>query len=404
MGRARHDLSLDAYSVKTPTDLPYGINLSVLAIPSFPSFFLRPPVVVGGIESLRAGSDYWLADDRLNVAFVWWELAALPAVWIKTLQLFDVLVAASPFIRGTLETHLSNVLTIPAIHPFSIPHEIKPSRARFGLSENTTIFVTSFEPSSDPERKNPFAAIDAFQRAFATESRANLIIKLNNAESGPLLPPILRRLGDKCNDDPRIRIMDETLSYSDVLALYASCDAFVSLHRSEGLGLGLIEAMTLGKPVIATAWSGNMAFMDHTNSCLVGYRLVPVNAALADYASLAGTATWADPDLDQAAAWMKRLVDNPEFRMSLGRKAAMDMTALQDEARKAKFADEIHAIWQNAAFLRGRDTAKKLEQLDEVRRALRQHEESALPYGKRLQKRIGRAADRHVSWRFRRPT
>ena len=82
-GRGRHDLSFDAYSAKSPVDLPYDINLAVLAIPSLPSFFLDPPAVLGSKESLQPGSHYWLADNRLNVAVVWWELAVLPDSWIR---------------------------------------------------------------------------------------------------------------------------------------------------------------------------------------------------------------------------------------------------------------------------------------------------------------------------------
>src|ERR1700730_17657181 len=84
--RPRHDLSFDSYSVKSPTDLPYAINLAVLAIPSLPSFFLDPPTVLESNESLQPGSHYWLADDRLNVAVVWWELAVLSDVWVRALE------------------------------------------------------------------------------------------------------------------------------------------------------------------------------------------------------------------------------------------------------------------------------------------------------------------------------
>ena len=403
-GRARHDLSLDAYAVKSPSDLPYGVNFSILGIPSLPSFFLRPPAVVGCKATLRPGSDYWLGGDRLNVALVWWELTVMPELWVRALELFDVVVAASPFIRATLETHLSNVLTIPAIHPFSLPDGITESRARFGLPKDVVLFVSSFEPRSDPERKNPFAAIAAFKLAFANDSRANLIIKLNNATgAGPILAPILAKLKHQCDHDPRIRIIDETLTYADVLALYASCDVFVSLHRSEGLGLGLMEAMALGKPVIATAWAGNMAFMNHTNSCLVRYKLIPVEATLQLYSKhrLASSAMWADPNLDEAAAWMAKLVDDPEMRASLGRRAAMSIVDLQQEARKAKWVDELRTISQNDAFLSGGNGRKRLDALEKVRLAERRQKESTLPYGKRLHKQLRRSVDRHLLWRFR---
>jgi len=295
-------------------------------------------------------------------------------------------------------------LTIPAVHPFCIPEGIVASRARFGLPDDVVLFVSSFEPTSDPERKNPFGAIDAFQRAFSNDSRANLVIKLNNATTaGANLLPILARLRDRCKGDPRIRIIDETLSYSDLLCLYGSCDVFVSLHRSEGFGFGLIETMALGKPAIATAWSGNMAFMNHTNSCLVRYKLIPVptDLLLYNWDLLGRSAYWADPDLEQAAAWMRKLVDNPELRISLGRRAAMDVIAFQEEARKARFVEEIAAAWRNVGFLPRRSTADKLSGLEEIRRARALQQESKISYGKRLRNQIRRVADRHLLWRIR---
>jgi len=299
---------------------------------------------------------------------------------------------------------LSNVPTIPAIHPFRIPDGIEASRARFGLPHDVVLFVSSFEPTSDPERKNPFAAIDAFQRAFPDDSRANLVIKLNNAHTaGHKLLPILARLRARCTGDPRIRIIEETLDYSDVLCLYASCDVFVSLHRSEGFGFALLESMALGKPVIATAWSGNMAFMDHTNSCLVDYKLIPVaaNELLYNWDLLGRTATWADPDLEQATAWMRRLVDNPELRISLGRRAAIAIAAFQQEAQKAKFVDEIRAYWENTAFLPRRRVEDKLKALQEVEQALLAQRETTTTYAKRLRNQIRNAADKHFLWRFK---
>jgi glycosyltransferase involved in cell wall biosynthesis len=403
-GRGLHDLSFESHTVKSPEELPHPVNLAVLAIPSLPAFFLEPPSVLGGVPSLRVGADYWLAPDRINVALVWWELTVLPKVWVRALEMFDVVVAGSPFIRATLETHLSNVFTIPALHPFELPGTIEASRARFGLPESRTLFVTSFEPISDPERKNPFAAIDAFQRAFPHDAPVGLIIKLNNAHiTSAKLSPIMSRLDDLCRADARIRVIDEVLSYSDVQRLYASCDVFVSLHRSEGLGFGLIEAMAHAKPVIATAWSGNMAFMNHTNSCLVRYKLIPVEGNLAVYKNdmLGGPATWADPDLDHAAAWMKRLVEEPGFRNALGRRAAQDVVSLQSEARKGKFLDEIRAFWRNQSALPRRSLEQKREGLQEIERELSRQRDASLPYRKRVHNQIRRAADRHLLWRFR---
>jgi glycosyltransferase involved in cell wall biosynthesis len=405
LGRGRQDASFDACMVKSPADLPYSINLAVLAVAALPSFLLDPPtVLLGESEELQPGFDYWFANDRLNVAVVWWELNVLPPLWIRALEAFDIVVAPSPFIRSTLETHLSNVLTIPAVHPFSIPAGITPSRARFGLPEDAVLFATSFAPQADPERKNAFGVLDAFQRAFPDDPRTLLVVKLNNADvSGPTIMPIMVELRNRCLANPRIRIIDAQLCYTEVLSLYASCDAFVSLHRSEGLGFGLMEAMALGKPVIATAWSGNMAFMDHTNSCLVRYKLIPVQATLPDYSArmIGETARWADPDVDEAAAWMKRLVDHPEIRVSIGHRAAAAMIEYQELARKAKFVEEVQVVWRNAGFLPRRSIEEKVEKVQAVRQALYRHRESLLPFRQRLRHEFRRAADRHVLWRFR---
>ena len=403
-GRGRHDLSFDSYAVGSGEDLRYGINLVVLAVPSLPSFFLEPPAVLPGHNSSLPGFEYWLDGARLNVAVVWWELGVLPDLWIRALELFDVVVGPSPFIQATLEAHLSNTAIIPAIHPFDLPHGIEPSRSRFGLPDDAVLFETSFEPSSDPERKNPFAVIDAFQRAFPNDARANLVVKLNNSRTAnDRLRAVLKRLRERCAGDGRIRVIDDTLSYSEVLCLHASCDVFVSLHRSEGLGFGLMEAMSLGKPIIATGWSGNMAFMDHTNSCLVRYKLIPVRATVDVYTEdvLGKTAMWADPDLDEAAAWMKKLVDDPEQRLALGRRAASDMAGFQQKARKAEFLDEMEAIRRNDSFLTNRALASKLTSLQSLRQAMVQQQESVLPYWRRSARRLRRSADRHLLWRFR---
>jgi len=107
--------------------------------------------------------------------------------------------------------------------------------------------------------------------------------------------------------------------------LQSLCDAYVSLHRAEGLGLGMAECMALGKPVIGTAYSGNLEFMNRENSCLVDYSLIPVKPE--DYAYYEGGWMWADPDLDDAARYMRKLVNDPEYRQRIASRAAADIAA-----------------------------------------------------------------------------
>lgn len=373
LGRKDYDRSYAALTVETVAQLPHAINLIVL-----------PPAAIGDLLPMIVTQK----PNAMNAGFCMWELPVLPEAWIRPMQALDVLVAESDFIRYAFEFNLSDVVTIPAVHPVYLPPGIGPDRARFGLPEDAVIFFTGFEPVSDPQRKNPFAAVRAFLAACGNDPRAHLVIKFNNAMVNGAVHPVVRELRELCAGHPRIRFMTETLTYADVLCLYASCDVFVSLHRSEGLGLGPMEAMALGRPALATAWSGNMSYMDHTNSCLVGYRLIPVDGSIGHYSreTLGRETVWAEPNVDEAAAWMRRLVDDAGFRAGLGRKAAADVAQHHARAREGRWVDELMAIYRQLAYL-ARESG---DASDAVRRAVRQ-------------RRSDKIAD-YLGWRRRRET
>ena len=339
-GRGGYDLSFNKYAVKVPEKLPYSINLFVLPPETLIRLF---PVIQNSISK----------PGRLNVAFSMWELTVLSPASILVLQEMDVLVAESNFIRHVFEFNLSDVFIISATHPLYFPKGIKSSREHFGLPEEEIIFLTSFEPSSDVQRKNPFAILDAFEHSSYLESRAHLVVKLNNAKIGGQVLPTVKSLIERCEANPRIHIFVETVTYPEVLSLISSCDVFVSLHRAEGLGLSLMESMALGKPVIATAWSGNMTFMDHTNSCLVSYKLVSVTKSVSVYSQerLGHNAIWAEPNVDEAATWMCRLVYDRVLRSTIGAKAAKDMKRFHKHAKRGHFIEELRTIWKYRTLL-----------------------------------------------------
>ncbi|MCJ7531979.1 MAG: glycosyltransferase, partial [Anaerolineales bacterium] len=339
LGRGQYDLTYNQYAVNSLEQLSNPVNLFVL-----------PPADL--VALLRNNPALWQRPGYLNTAWSMWELPVLPPEWIEIMQQLDVLIAESEYIRYAFNFNISNVLTLSAVHPLYLPENIHADRTRFGLAGDAVLFLTSFEPHSDIQRKNPFAVIEAFERSLGSDQRARLVIKLNNPLVAGKPHPLVNALHQRCDGNSNIQIIAETYSYPDVLSLYASCDVFVSLHRAEGLGLGLMEAMLLGKPVIATAWSGNMTFMDHSNSCLVGYRLIPVEGSIAAYDSsrLGPQAVWADPSVDEAAAWMRRLVDEPDLRAAIGRKASLDLARFQEEARRGHFIEELKAIWAQRAY------------------------------------------------------
>ena len=153
-----------------------------------------------------------------------------------------------------------------------------PTRSR-GVGahgEGRDRFVVSFDIGSDIERKNPWAALEAFRQAFPDEPDVRLVIKTKPWPGVESTLPRPMSSATGWRSDRRIRVVDRSLTYAEVLGLYASGDVMLSLHRSEGLGLHLMEAMSLGKVVVATDWSGNMDFMTSQDSVPVGYRLVPV--------------------------------------------------------------------------------------------------------------------------------
>ncbi len=173
--------------------------------------------------------------------------------------------------------------------------------------------LVSFNLASSFERKNPLAAIAAFRAAFGDRSDRLLVIKVGYPQH---FAADLARLREAIATARNIRIDTGTLSSARNLALTASVDIVLSLHRSEGFGLVPAEAMLLGRPVIATGWSGNMDFMDATCAVPIGYRLVPVRDPRGVYQ--VPDAVWAEADPDEAVAQLRRLADDPALRTALG--------------------------------------------------------------------------------------
>lgn len=336
LGRGRHDLTYERYYARPENPLPHPINL-----------FIFPPSDLTALVS--SNQNLVRQPGHLNAVLSMWELPVIPPEWKATLESMDVVIAGTDFLRYTFNNNLSNVKVITAVHPLYMPGDIRADRQRFGLPQEGVFFITSFEPYSDPQRKNPGAVIEAFERGVGKDESAHLVIKLNNVKAGKEMHPLVKQLQDRCARHPRIHILTETMEYKDVMSLYASCDVYVSLHRAEGLGLGLMEAMALGKPVIATAWSGPMTFMNNTNSCLIDYNLIPVEGSIPAYrkAGQEQAAVWADPNVDEAAGWMRRLLEDEELRKKIGRMAQEDMAAHQYEAARGWFYDELQAIWQH---------------------------------------------------------
>ncbi len=240
---------------------------------------------------------------RYNVGIWAWETLEFPEEWHDRFALLDEIWVGSRFIADALAP-VSPLPVVVVPHVVEVP-ELAPDRARFGLADDEFLFLFYFDFHSTPARKNPIGTLNAFRQAFRPDEPVRLVLKSLNGASRPEALEELRAAADGL----RVTILDEALDGDDRFRLLRSCDAFVSLHRAEGFGLGMAEAMACGMPVIATDWSGNTDFMNAGNSFPVAYELRTL--AQADPPYPAGT-RWAHADEADAARRMRQVHDDRE--------------------------------------------------------------------------------------------
>lgn len=253
-----------------------------------------------------------------NIGYWFWELSQFPTKWRSAFDLYQEIWVASAFCQESI-ARLSPIPVVKMTFPViveDVPAHL--NRSVFGLPEDKFLFGFVFDYLSLAERKNPMGLIKAFQLAFEDRADAMLVIKTINAKHAPEKVEMLKELARGCN----VRFIDGHLSRLEMVGLTASFDSFVSLHRSEGFGIGMAQAMYLGKPVIATGYSGNMDFMNHNNSYLVRYRLAELEQ---DFGPYEKGNVWADPDLNHAAELMRLVFADRAGAQKVARLAEADI-------------------------------------------------------------------------------
>ncbi|WP_395141103.1 glycosyltransferase family 4 protein [Armatimonas sp.] len=298
---------------------PYAVNLVTLNTDS--------------VEALaqRYGESYFAG--RCNIGVWFWETPELPERLVPCLSRFHELWVTSAFCRDAIQPKCPCLVQLLP-YPFTPPQpDPTRTRATFGLPDDATLFLTAFDYDSNVYRKNPEGTIRAFAKAFSDGERGHLAIKTLHSENHSAETEQLHR----ATRGLPVTFLDRTLALPEQASLLSLCDAFVSLHRAEGFGLHLLEALALGKPVVATGWSGNTEFLSTDNSLPVDFTLQPLTKTLYPYE--AGQ-LWAEPDIDHAARRLRFVYDFPDAAQALG--------------EKAKAITELHSVAKTAAAMRAR--------------------------------------------------
>ena len=277
--------------------------------------------------------------NHINVGYWYWEFPELPVSHRDRFEGLDEIWVASKFVRGAVERALppNGSVTVHVLPPHVANRRSSMKRWQLPLDPRRFVFLALADAGSVLSRKNPEGAMRAFRAAFGDSTEVELVVKINHPELDPEGVADLKEIGAGSS----IRVLDRVSSREEIDGLLTQCDALVSLHRSEGLGLPCAEAMALAKPVIATDYSGSTDFLDADTGYPVSYRMTHLPQSIGPYEK---GAVWAEPDLDDAAAAMRRVFENREEAARRGEAAAERIEALYGRAAVARMLRDRLAL------------------------------------------------------------
>jgi glycosyltransferase involved in cell wall biosynthesis len=289
----------------------------------------------------RLGSDFFT--DRYVIGQWFWELEEAPQWFGPAFAHVDELWAPTRFIETMLRKHAPSRVQVKYVPlPVVTPHvDASITRARFGLDDRY-MFLFSFDFMSVMKRKNPLGLIEAFCSAFAEGEGPMLVIKAINGDKRLVERNMLRDAVRKRSD---IVLIDKYFTKVETSTLTSLADCYVSLHRSEGLGLTMSEAMTLGRPVIATGYSGNLDFLSDANSFIVPGSRVKVGHGAEGYSP---ESIWMEPNVSEAAKYMRYVYENQAEAVQKGLRGQADILRAFDVAScGAIMKGRLEQIWRS---------------------------------------------------------
>ncbi|WP_438479536.1 glycosyltransferase family 4 protein [Oleiharenicola lentus] len=293
----KNSLGDSSFAPRLQAENPYPVNV----------IHVDPP----GMRDIDHHHGAAFRKGKYTIGYWAWELPEFPDAWIHFSSFCDEVWTPSHFATDAIAQKVSvPVLTMP--HAISFTRPTGYFRKKYGLPADKFLFLFLYDLNSYSERKNPAAVLEAFRRSGLAGKGASLVIKVHNVAGNPV---DFEKLRAAAAELPDTTLITQTLSRQEIYELESACDCFVSLHRSEGFGLAVAECMYLGKPVISTDWSATAEFVNLTNGCPVRCELITLDRNHGPYAK---GQTWAAPDIDHAAEWMRALHADRALAARLG--------------------------------------------------------------------------------------
>jgi glycosyltransferase involved in cell wall biosynthesis len=291
---------LDFDSRRFERRLPHYINLFHLNAPEMSNVRQQWPRV--------------LSNGQYNVGFWYFELPQLPSDWMTGFEGLSEVWVATQFVYHSVKR--DSPVPVHVVPPVvSVQTPLSFTKAEFDLPEDKFCLLSVFDFNSYHQRKNPEAGLAAFNIASLQNPNLHFVLKMINSDQHS---DSFYSLRTGFSDRPNVTLITAMLPRAALTRLQSACDAFISLHHSEGFGLNLTECMALGKPVIATNWSGNTDYMNSDNSCPVDYKLVTLAETTGPYEE---GQVWAEPSIEHAAEYILKLASDREFVSTIGENA-----------------------------------------------------------------------------------
>lgn len=308
-------------SSRLPVRQMADVNIDAVGCPyEVTIFHLNPDTLLGYLDD---GPLSYRMTASWAIGYFFWETDQIPREWLAALDLVDEVWVGSRFLQEAFRRETRKPVTVMGL-PVEPPSEIHPDRERFGIAPDEFVVAFVADAFSGVERKNPTGLAEAFARAFGPDYQGvRLLIKMSNLDQFHLLQEELDRL----SEEMPLTVLEDYLDRTELWRLLASTDVYASLHRSEGLGLTILEAMAAGVPVVATNYGGNTDFTTEENSLLVDYDVLPAEGNI--YAGH----TWAQPNLDQAANHLRLLRADEELRYAIGSRGRATVVSSQYSPR-----------------------------------------------------------------------